>query len=645
MIELVDGWIYYRDPYDTGIKQKYYHKDLTELLDVRPQNGGEVFLPHTFNVGEHADEYRGPVWYQCAFEVQPDWLDAYVELKCNGIYRDADVWLNGEKVGQHYYDGFLGFALPIHQWLRCGKNVLTIRVDNRYSAESLPFFNYFDWADDGGIFRSVYLVIKPQQHVQKVCLSALPVSEGCVKKGSRMVSGRGKIIYEIRHTQPDENRTVELRYELYDISGSTRQCIQLGVCGEKGEIEVSDIRYWHFDTPVQYLFCVQMYHDGELLDSYEQKIGFRSFGISKNETLLNGEAVQLVGTEWMPGSDPRIGNAEKPSDMDRFLILLKGCNCVYTRVHWQQDDYFYDWCDEHGLLVQEEIPLWGSPKEPTEEWIRHAKSQIACMISEHGNHPSIVSWGIGNELDGQSPITHTYVEQMTEYVHDLDPFRPVSYVSNTAFEGPEDACAKSDLMMCNEYIGTWIADRDCEKAVHEFRSAHRDKPMIVSEFGLCEPAFSGGDKRREEIFLEKLAIYRRQKVDGFIWFCLNDYRTQMGEQYEGRFKQRIHGSTDCYGNPKPSYFAVKEACAPLELRILSGEDGQLQLVFTVKNALPRYMVSGYYALLFGGMDTPQFIEIPDGLPGEQMVIRVSPKSHRKLSVFRPNGEEVLSRWL
>ena len=79
-------------------------------------------------------------------------------------------------------------------------------------------------------------------------------------------------------------------------------------------------------------------------------------------------------------------------------------------------------------------------------------------------------------------------------------------------------------------------------------------PSMVTEFGLCEPAFKGGDERRTQILLERIPIYKSlPNMVGYVWFSLNDYRTHCGEAGEGKLKQRIHGSTDLYGNEKPSY--------------------------------------------------------------------------------------------
>ncbi len=127
----------------------------------------------------------------------------------------------------------------------------------------------------------------------------------------------------------------------------------------------------------------------------------------ENAFYLNGERVRLCGTEWMPGSDPVYGAAEPEEQMEKMLRLLKESNCVFTRFHWQQDDFILDWCDRHGMLVQEEVPFWGPDPEKAgglqtdialqqlEEMSPHTKPSLCDRLGRGkravcagcGNHP------------------------------------------------------------------------------------------------------------------------------------------------------------------------------------------------------------------------------------------------------------------
>ncbi|MCH4193260.1 MAG: hypothetical protein LKF52_13210 [Butyrivibrio sp.] len=628
--ELDGKWKFKLDPDNIGISGHIYERELKDAQEIR--------IPHTFNVGNGTDDYRGAAWYEYTFTIPGNWKEKNIRICFEGVYRDADIWLNGISAGQHYGAGFTAFELNISELVIAGAdNRITLRVDNSYSPYALPWFDQFDWADDGGIFRPVRVEASEKTSVENVLIDSIPQIE---ENTGRKDEGPADIMCRVSMTD-DADPAAELRYEILDEHGMVAE----GKFCSGQVISVPDVRYWHFDAPWLYHFHILVSVNGRDTDRYETRIGFRKFTVQGNEFILNGEKVHLVGTEWMPGSDPRIGNAEKEEDIARFLKLLKDCNCVYTRVHWQQSDYFYRWCDEHGIMVQEEIPLWGQPKEPVENTLDMVKTQCRETMYSHYNHPSIVSWGVGNELNGQSEVTRKYVADAVEYFKTIERNRPISFVSNTAWQSVNDACAESDIMMCNDYIGTWQIGYDNEKSVREFAEAHKDKPMLISEFGLCEPAFAGGDRTRTDIFLNKVAIYRKSNVAGFIYFCLNDYRTQMGEDGAGRLRQRIHGSTDCYGIPKPSYSAVQKECAPIEIKKICRGNNTITISLKARNDLPSYAVKGYYAEVAASDQIPVIVKIPDLKPGEQIKVEIPEmnKSGVNVAICRPAGETVISQ--
>jgi beta-glucuronidase len=627
-IEIKDTWEFCLDPANRGLKQEWFCGKLPE--------SHPVVVPHTYNVGEGADDYRGPAWYQYRFTAPENWRGCRVRLEFHGIYRDADLWMNGKPAARHYGAGFTTFFVDVSDLVQPGQhNCLTVRVDNSYSPYALPWHNQFDWADDGGIFRPVYWVVTAKTAIRQVRLDPVLHLSG---EGERVDHAPVTLGYRVFLC--GDAADAEYRYRILGPEGVLAE----GNCGAHGKIELPDAKLWHFDAPNLYQAEFSVLQGDTVQDTYSIETGFRSFAVHGDRFFLNGEPVRLAGTEWMPGSDPRIGNAERPQDIARFLGILKNSNCVFTRVHWQQDESFFTWCDRHGMLVQEEIPLWGCPKEPAQNELELAQCQLTEMIDNDYNHPSIISWGVGNELNGQSKVTRKYVEDSIAFCKTLDPLRVESYVSNTPWISPDDATNAGDFMMCNEYIGTWQDLPDADAAVENFRVNNAGKPMVISEFGLCEPTFSGGDPRREDIFLTKMDCYRRRGLAGSIYFCLNDYRTQMGEQGEGRLRQRIHGSTDCYGEPKPSYWTVRRECAPLELVELQREaENQFTATLRARTDLPSYTVKGYVLTLQAGLSQIS-AEIPVLKPGQSSKISLflPADGQVQLKVLRPTGECILS---
>lgn len=702
-IPVNEGWKFCLDPENIGIRQGWQITGLEQNKNRLGSITGNkavktVMLPHTFQVDSESEEYRGVYWYEYPFSIPIEWTNKRVWFDFHGIYRDAQFWVNGQSVGSHNGAGFTSFKLDVTDFIKCGANKLIVRGTNEHSPHALPWDRQFDWADDGGIFRPVYLNVCEKDGIRAVRIHQNVILDQT--KNERVHQAPVQIEAEIFHwknaneldnsDESDESDEVKKsgaqfdsdkaettapfvwKYELYEGTPDSRGnvvCTGEAPFDSKFFFTVQEATLWHFDRPQLYTLCLHQIRiaDGQELDCVESTVGFRSLIVHDGQFVLNGENVQLVGTEWMPGSDQRIGNAETKEDIARWLTILKGCNCIFTRVHWQQDDSFFDWCDRNGMLVQEEVPLWGQPKEPVTHEEILAKAQIDEMLEAHFNHPSIIAWGVGNELDGQSAITAQYVKNMKAYILEQDPNRLMSYVSNTLWETPQDATALGDMIMANDYIGTWHGNKDTKAEITRFWDAHRDTPMVISEFGLCEPAFAGGDPRREQIFLEKMKIYRELGVNGIIWFCLNDYRTQMGEEGEGRLRRRVHGSTDLYGNPKPSYETVKRECAPLYIssitaintaddRKKNNSDAEkmnrsqsgVEIVIANRNALPCYEADGYYLV---GFDRSGSIisntRLASLKPGETQKIFLADAQSRlaRIAIQRPNGVESISYFI
>lgn len=513
----------------------------------------KVKAPHTWNVCDETQHYRGKAVYRTSFYAHEKMKNKKVVLCFGAVYHTAVIAVNAKYIGTHSGSGYTPFSFDITDAvLFRQENQIEVTVDNAPSKAMLPYGKHFDWADDGGFIREVSLLFTEPDAIENVLITPFftDIKEGLCS---------GYLDVNIRFYdghQKDDARFVISEYKTNQIVCSAERQIRNNCAA----IQFENLKLWDFDNPNLYFLSVATKDD-----TYIQRFGLRKIEATENHIILNNQPVYLTGCEWMPGSHPDYGMAEPIAHSIKCLQQLKDSGCRFTRFHWQQDGSIYDWCDENGLLVQEEIPYWGAPKKPAKKQIRIAKQQADEMINAHYNHPSIIFWGVGNELGGLQSKTKKYVREMAAYFKSKDKTRCVNYVSNTlgfVRRKKDEATLYGDVAMWNEYLGLWMPCEDIQGKILEVNRLCKNKPLIITEFGLCEPHFSGGDERRTKILLDNINGFNlADKIQGYVWFSLNDYRTHIGEQGEGRFKQRVHGSTDLYAEKKPSYNVLCEVNA------------------------------------------------------------------------------------
>lgn len=600
-----------------------------------------VTVPHTWNVEEGLYEYAGSGWYAYQLTIPTVSEGNRYWLEFGAVYHDAWVYVNGILAGEHLHSGYTTFTIEITDHIKAGDNQIVVHADNSFSEEMLPCKRSFDWANDGGMIRSVYLYQTGTGRIATVRAVCEPIltQTGRRQHGGSAVWGLD-LMLDIRSSAPSsEQSDWKVKWRLYS-AGNTEPAAGGEASAGAGENQIErqildNITYWHFDAPVLYMLELELCCGDVVQDTCKMRLGFRKIAVCAERLFLNGESVRLCGTEWMPGSDPRYGMAEPTEQLHKMLGILKRTNCVYTRFHWQQSEEVYEWCDENGMLVQEEIPFWGPDPEAAGEtqWeIFH--QQIQEMIRAGQNHPCLISWGVGNELAAQHPDTVRYIKRAVGCTKKLDPSRLVNYVSNSYFGEPQkDGAQFGDIMMLNEYTGTWIPDYEASEVLERVCRENPHKPVLISEFGLCEPAFSGGDARREHVFAEKMEVYRQfPAIVGTIYFCLNDYRTQIGEEGEGARKRRVHGSTDLEGQPKGSYQRVREECAPCSVDM-----EQDACLIRCRNDMPCYAMQEYRVQLEGAGKTQDRV-IGMLVPGD--TLRLEMPGLERITISNAAGWEI-----
>jgi beta-galactosidase len=621
----------------------------------------EVAVPSTWQVSEKTAEYMGPAWYRRDFDAPAAWKGRVVRVEFEAVYHTAAVFVNGRKAGEHVGKGYTAFVLDITGLLQFGgRNVIAVRADNSFAPAMLPRGNSYDWTPDGGITRPVGLIVTPPIFLESVWIDSSPdLVEGTALLAIRAV---------VRNATADA-AGIEFGFRVTDEATGLAVLENASAAGAEiptetaREISLPEAvldrpKLWHFDHPRLYVLDVWILRKGKAVHGLRENFGVRRIEVRGTELLLNGESVRLAGVERMAGSHPDFGMAEPDAWITHDHDDLKELNCVFTRVHWQQDRRVMDYCDRKGILIQVEVPTWGPDTfrkfegNQFEDLAANGLDQLREMIGRERNHPCVFSWGLCNEVDGQNPVAREFVRRMFREAKRLDPGRLCSYASNSLQGTPErDVAGEMDFIEWNEYYETWYggdpeAMRKNLEAIHQ---AFPDKPVVISEYGYCACTAERpeNDPRRVEILRSHNAVFRNYPwVGGFIFFDYNDYRTHMGDKGSGALKQRVHGVVDVFGARKPSFEALRRESSPVESLTVRKEGGERIAVVRTRKDLPAYTLKGYKLrwTVFGNGGIPLErgeAPLPDLEPGGAAETRFMPKSRdiRKMlvEVVRPTG--------
>lgn len=639
-ILLSGEWIFALDSTEVGEESNW------ALNGIPAELGRKINVPHTWKTEPNMGRYDGKAWYQRSIFVANNQLSKTTRIQFDAVYHDAFVYINGQKAGEHTGSGYNRFFIDATPFLKSGENTITVCVDNSLSRSNIPFMESFDWANDGGIYRNVYEIITDENAIRNIHVAATPQAEGGHANIKVYFVNPALIAPEklkIEATITEENQATQSIIYQAPLVGK----IENGVF--VSDLNFEKINLWHFDAPNLYKIDVKLLVDGIEKDQFSTVFGFRTIKIENNRYILNGEPMRLMGVEWMPGSTLERGMAETEADLAANLTMMKNANCIFTRFHWQQDEFVFDWCDRHGILVQEEIPYWGIWTLLNDTLLNKGFQHLDEMTDAHFNHPSIISWGIGNELLAHEELEKVGLKKLYNHVKSIDPSRLSTYVTNSLHfdmpsENPEryDATYNFDMMMFNEYYSTHyhqsieVISGELDRLVREYPG----KPMTISEWGLCDPVLPGGDERRAREMAQQMEIYgTKPYIAGAIYFCLNDYRTQRSEDYSRGYPLRDHGVCDAYLIPKKSFETLKTVSSPVEVSKVENNNGKLAITLRGRTGIPSYILRNYYLI------TGNYKIVIDKLqPGEEITIDL-PSRSSVVRIFRPTGYEVLKHSL
>jgi beta-galactosidase len=654
VFSLCGEWSFRTDPDDLGTKQSWFGP-------TPPAAGWRVVtVPHTWQIDSSFADYRGGAWYQRFFNVRASWKNSAVRIEFEAVFHTATVWVNGQWAGDHARKGYTAFTLDVTHLLRWGEdNIIVVHVDNAFNEHMLPRGRSSDWAHDGGIYRPVQLLITPRTFVERVDVKAAPdfahqdanLTLTALIRNTSFKFWTGRASFRVVDDQTGLTVLANAETKNLALKSGSAQTLTLQTTLPKAKL-------WHFDHPNLYRLDFFI-SDGREAHEFTTTFGVRQLEIKNGKFYFNDEPVRLMGVERMAGSNPEFGMAEPDEWITHDHDDLKHLNCVFTRVHWPQDKRVLDCCDRRGILMQTEVPTWG-PRTfqgmgagPDADIMENGLEQLREMIARDRNHPSVVVWGLCNEIGGQDPPAYQFAKRMLEEARKIDPNRLCAYASHTLRENPQrDVAGLMDFIETNEYFGSWHpgTTETLSRHLDELHQVFPGKPIVISEYGYCACTDERpeGDARRVDILRSHDEVIRsKDYMGGTIFFCYNDYRTHIGDRGVGALQQRVHGVVDVYGARKSSYSLLRQESSPVESLSAQNHLTTFHLQLRTRRTLPAYTLRGYKlrGIFYGQGEVPverQEVELPDVPSGGDAKVELkftqsSVPLHVRFDVMRPTG--------
>ncbi len=544
---ILDGiWKFKTDPDRMGVKEAWFKQF--------PDDCAQTYVPSCWNNDFGYFHYEGVAWYSVTFET----TKRNINLIFNGVTGQADVYLDGKHLGGHY-GGYTSFNFVVNN-IMPGTHDLAVCVDNSHNdIDSLPL-SKVDWFHYGGIPRSVEVMelddvwikdsrieYKLDENFHSATLKVAAVLEGFDNKGYQ----RELKLYVNDHLVAAANMQIkDTTYYIFK------------------EIILKDIKLWDTKHPNLYTIRLEIEEDDLC-----ERVGFRHIKMEERKIFLNGRRIFLKGVNRHE-DHPDWGSAMHPKLLKRDMDIIRdmGCNAI-RGAHYPNHPMFLDYCDEEGILFWEEIPIWQHSDKHMQNplLVQRGLKMLEEMVTRDYHHPSIIMWGMHNEIDTTNPLAYEMTRQYADKIKGLDSTRAITYASS---KRQADICFNlADMICINYYIGwytqmgelnAWTAFLKDMKSVLKKQNLDR-LPLIISEFGAegLLGTCSFEEQKWSENYQNKYLEYTLNlfcndpDISGvFIW-QFSDVRSSKNKEMMRARGLNNKGIVDEYRRPKLAYWTVK----------------------------------------------------------------------------------------
>ena len=512
-----------------------FAKGISQVPASLPEDWEALTLPHTWNATDGQDGgndyYRGTCCYAKTLSKADLPADRRYYLEINGAASSADVYLNGKHMA-HHDGGFSTWRVDLTDSLE-DENLLAILVDN--AANNTVYPQVADFTFYGGLYRNVNLICVPESHFDLDYYGTPGIKVTPTMEGSD-----ARVAVEVFLTNRKEGQTV--RYALMNKDGKV---IGTYEGGSKANFRIQKAHLWQGrKDPYLYSLQAELLEGETLLDTVSTRFGCRSYVIDPERGfILNGESYPLRGVarhqdRW------GLGNALLPEHHKEDIdLILEGGFTTIRLAHYQHDQYFYDLCDETGLVIWAEIPYISNHMPTGRE---NTISQMTELIVQNYNHASIVVWGLSNEITiggAKDPDLLENHKILNDLCHKMDATRPTTMAVVSMCGMDEEIVHISDVVSYNHYFGWYGGETDQNGPwFDKFHAKYPNRPVGISEYGAEALNWHNSDPQQGDYSEEYQAYYHEELIKQlftrpYIWatHCWNmfdfgaDARSEGGE--------------------------------------------------------------------------------------------------------------------
>ena len=464
-MELKDNWMFV--------------KEAENAEDAASKKGTAISLPHTWNAVDGQDGgndyHRGTCWYVTKFQKPELEAGSQIYVEFLGASVIADVYLNGEAVA-HHEGGYSTFRVNLTDKLQ-EENVLAVALnnaDNNYVYPQKADFTFY-----GGLYRMVNLIVVPESHFELDYAggNGIAVTPTVECDENRVATGKASVKVETWVTGNADSVVIT-------ITGEDSESKTVAVVDEHAEatFELEHVHLWDgVDDPYLY------YAKAELSsgDVTETTFGCRSFYTDPEKGfVLNGRVYPLRGVsrhQDRTGAGNALSYEMHKEDME--IIKEIGANTIRL-AHYQHAQEFYDLCDEYGMVIWAEIP-YITMHMPNGR--ANTLSQMEELVVQNYNHPSIVCWGLSNEITAATPVDEDLLENhrlLNDLCHKLDKTRFTTMANVFMQETDSPLLEIPDVNSYNLYFGWYLGELEQnDEFFDEYHAKYPDRCIGFSEYG------------------------------------------------------------------------------------------------------------------------------------------------------------------